>query len=194
MIEHTYQIKKTPKKCSTVHDFSTHELHVVFYDWLFVYSTWDYHKLYNRLRFNLRSTKVPWYYFLDCVDHLESSTDRWKRIRNLYELKELRNICISLSIYIYHWVYHWVYIYSIYIVRAFLHLYFYMHVLPFYFYLCSRTIAAHQLMSFLDCNRLKIKLILLYYCIVLYCIDVRPWSSQNIPDLWTLINIVSEDG
>ena len=45
---------------------------------------------------------------------------------------------------------------------------------PFYISLCSRTIAAHQLMSFVDWNRLKIKLIVLYcivlYCIVLYCI------------------------
>ena len=37
----------------------------------------------------------------------------------------------------------------------------------FTFYICSRTIVAHQLMLFVDCNRLKIKLIVLY-CIVLY--------------------------
>ena len=41
--------------------------------------------------------------------------------------------------------------------------------LSFYILLCSRTIAAHQLMLFVDWNRLKIKLIVLY-CIVLYCI------------------------
>ena len=46
----------------------------------------------------------------------------------------------------------------------------------FTFYICSRTIAARQLMLFVDCNRLKIKLIVLYciasHCIVLYCIVV----------------------
>ena len=52
---------------------------------------------------------------------------------------------------------------------------FYIHVLAiFEFYICSRTKAAYQLMSFADCNRLKLKLIVLYcivsYCIVLYCI------------------------
>ena len=50
---------------------------------------------------------------------------------------------------------------------------FYMHVLTiFAFYICSRTIAAHQLMLFVDWNRPKIKLIVLY-CIALHCVALR---------------------